>query len=121
MTSVLNDVKKALGIDLLDESFDKDLVLHINTALFDMNQLGVGPVEGFSIANEDALWADILGTRTDLEAVKTCVILKVRLVFDPPAQGFVIASFEKQIEKLEWRICHQASPPLVVEEVVIYE
>jgi len=40
--SILLSIKKMLGIDANDTSFDQELIMHINGALMVMTQLGVG-------------------------------------------------------------------------------
>ena len=102
--SILLSIKKMLGIDANDTSFDQELIMHINGALMVMTQLGVGLSEGFSITSEDNTWSELLGTRTDLNAVLTDVYLRVRLIFDPPTNGFLVTSIDKQIAEYDWRI-----------------
>lgn len=104
MVSILNSIKQLLGIDRDDDNFDKDLIIHINGALMILNQLGVGPISGYSITDENNTWDEFLLNRTDLEAVKTAVYLRVRLVFDPPQNSFLVSSIEKQIQEYDWRI-----------------
>ena len=103
-TSILTSIKKLLGIDKEYTVFDTDLIIHINTAFFTLNQLGIGSSDGFSISDDTSEWEDFLEDRKDLEAVKTLVYLKTRLVFDPPQSGFLIDAINKQITELEWRI-----------------
>ena len=80
--SILQTVKRMIGPSLLSNEFDTDLVIHINSALFDLCELGVGPNEGFAITGETETWDDFLGEgRVDLEAVKTYVFLKVKMIF----------------------------------------
>ena len=43
MESILETIKKLLGPDSSYEVFDEDIIIHINTALADLTQLGVGP------------------------------------------------------------------------------
>lgn len=102
--SILNSIKKLLGLDASYTAFDVDITIHINSALATLNQLGVGPINGLMIQNADTTWDAFLGDDVLLNSVQTYVYLKVRLVFDPPATSFVIAAFEKQIEELGWRI-----------------
>ena len=59
--SILNDIKKLLGIMESYEHFDVDIIIHINTAFSTLTQLGVGPSEGFSITNKTETWADFIG------------------------------------------------------------
>ena len=43
MDSILNTIKKLLGIDADDDSFDVDITIGINAAIFNLSQMGVGP------------------------------------------------------------------------------
>lgn len=104
MESILSSVKKIIGISEEDESFDTDLIIHINSVLMILNQLGVGPEEGFSITDKTAVWTDLINDSKDIEAVKSFVGLKVRLIFDPPTSSAVLDSITKLISELEWRI-----------------
>ena len=47
-----------------------------------------------------------------LEAVKTYMYLKVRLIFDPPTSGIVTESMNKMVSEYEWRlnVAAQSSP-----------
>ena len=104
MDSILTSVKKIIGISEEDESFDTDLIIHINSVLMILNQLGVGPKDGFSITDKSAVWTDVIGDNKLIEATKTFVGLKVRLIFDPPTSSAVLDSINKTISELEWRI-----------------
>ena len=104
MDSILTSVKKIIGISEEDESFDTDLIIHINSVLMILNQLGVGPEDGFLITDKSAVWTDVIGNNKLIEAVKTFVGLKVRLIFDPPTSSAVLDSINKTISELEWRI-----------------
>ena len=104
MDSILTSVKKIIGISEEDESFDTDLIIHINSVLMILNQLGVGPEDGFSITDKSAVWTDLIGDNKFIEAIKTFVGLKVRLIFDPPTSSAVLDSINKTISELEWRI-----------------
>lgn len=108
MDSILNSTKKLLGILSDYDEFDTDLIININSALMILNQLGVGPKTGFRITGSTETWEDFLGERTDLEAVKTYVYLKVKLMFDPPSSSFVLSSINEQISELEYRLLLQA-------------
>lgn len=92
------------------DHFDPDIIMSINAALGILNQLGVGPEEGYSIESDIETWADFIGARKDLEAVKAYVFLKVKLMFDPPSNSFLIDAITKQISELEWRITNQPRP-----------
>lgn len=104
MSSILNDVKKNLGIPLDVTHFDPDIIMHINSSILSVTQMGIGPTSGFMITGDSEIWSALLGVRIDLEAVKTLIYLKVRLIFDPPTSSFVIESMNKTIQELEWRL-----------------
>lgn len=104
MDSILASIKKLLGIEADYEQFDTDIIIYINSVLMALIQLGIGPSTGFSISDNSAIWSDLLGDRTDLEAVKTYVYLKVRLVFDPPQNSFLVDSIKNMITELEFRL-----------------
>lgn len=104
MDSILTSIKKLLGISEEYERFDTDIIMHINSVLFTLNQIGVGPSEGFSISGASETWDDFLGSSSNLEPVKTYVYLKVRLLFDPPQSSSVMESINNQVSEFEWRL-----------------
>lgn len=105
MDSILISIKKLLGIEEDYTHFDIDLIMHINSAFMVLNQLGVGPTEGFSISDETATWSDFISEdNKNFEGVKTYVQQKVKLVFDPPLSSAVIDSMKETIKEFEWRL-----------------
>lgn len=106
MDSILTSVKKMLGIAEDYTHFDADLIIHINTVLTMLRQLGVGPVEGFVITDSTATWDDFLSytDSMELEMVRTYVYHKVKLLFDPPLSSSVLSSTERLTKELEWRL-----------------
>lgn len=104
MESILTSIKKLLGISEDYTQFDSDLIMHINTVFLNLTQLGVGPEEGFSIQNENDAWSDFIDNNTQLQAVKSYMYLKVKLLFDPPLSSSVIESMNRMIAELEFRL-----------------
>lgn len=102
--SILTSVKKLLGIDESYEHFDTDIILHINSVFMILQQLGVGPKNGFSIADKTSKWSDFIQSETNFEAVKTYTYLKVKLVFDPPLSSAVMEAMKTMTNELEWRL-----------------
>ena len=108
MDSILTSIKKLIGIAEDYTQFDADIIMHINSVFMSLNQLGVGPTAGFSIADKSKTWKDYLGSdEVKLEAVKSYIYLKVRLMFDPPASSVVVEAIERNRAELEWRILNQ--------------
>lgn len=102
--SILDSVKKVLGIDSEYVAFDEDIIMHINSVFSTLSQLGVGPEAGFEIHDSTQVWTDFIGTDKNLNQVKTYTNLRVRLIFDPPATSFGIDAMQKQIDQIEWRL-----------------
>lgn len=102
--SILDTVKKALGIDYTDTSFDVDVTMHINSALGILRQIGVGDDAGYAIEDNTDLWTDFTPDITYLALLKSYIVMKVRLWFDPPQNAKVIDSTERQIVELESRL-----------------
>ncbi len=104
MDSILNTVKKTLGMPESYTYFDTDLILHINSVFMALQQLGVGPDEGCYIEDSTTEWTDIFGDDSILlNAVQSYICLKVRMLFDPPTGGTADA-FNKAIAEAEWRL-----------------
>lgn len=103
-TSILTSIKKMLGVAEDYTEFDEDIITHINSVFLNLTQLGVGPEEGFMIENDTAAWEDFIDDSIQLQAVKTYMYLKVKLLFDPPLSSSVTESFTRMIAELEWRL-----------------
>lgn len=101
--SVLLTIRHMIGPSELYEGFDTDLIVHINSVLMSLAQMAVVP-EGTKITDENDTWSDLIGDRTDLEAIKAYIYFKVKLAFDPPANTSITQSLEKQAAEYEWRM-----------------
>ena len=106
--SILTSIKKLLGIAEEYTHFDAHIIMHINSVLMVLNQLGVGPEEGFYIEDASAYWEDFLSDPTQLQATKTYIYQKVCLIFDPPTSSAVIEAMKESIREFEWRLNHAA-------------
>lgn len=104
MESILTSIKKMLGIEEEYEHFDAELIMHINSVFMILNQLGVGPAEGFRIQGKDSDWSEYISDEDDLDSVKTFIAKKVQLIFDPPTQGSVMQAVNELNSELEWRL-----------------
>lgn len=109
MDSILNSIKKLLGITEDYKHFDPDLIMHINSAFFILNQLGVGPEDPFTIEDKNATWDEFVSNQ-DTEAIKSYIALRVRLLFDPPQHGSLMSAIQDQIKEYEWRLNVQVDP-----------
>lgn len=117
--SILNTVKKMIGLDKDYHAFDTDLIIHINSVFMILNQLGVGDDKVFTIEDETSTWSDFFdGSEENPALTKSYMYLKVRLLFDPPNTGVLHEAMERQIKEFEWRLNIQVDPPLKEEKEV---
>lgn len=121
---ILPSVKEMLGLPTGDTGFEPELVTHINSVFADLQQMGVGPDGGFAITGTSQIWADFTDGKAVLNSVRAYMYLRVKMLFDPPSLGYLITSYEKMIEKAEWRLTtagDELKDPPIVEEVVVVE
>ena len=104
MDSILTSVKKMLGITAEYTHFDSDIIIHINSVFMILNQLGVGPKEGFSISSDVETWDEFTNDNLTIESVKSYMYLKVGLLFDPPTSSNVLDARNRLVSELEWRL-----------------
>ena len=102
--SILITIKKMLGLDDQYTPFDTDIIVLINSALMTLTEMGVGPKEGLQISDYDETWSDFLTNEVQLGAAKTYVYLKVKMLFDPPTNSFVMEAMKQQAEEQAWRL-----------------
>lgn len=110
MDSILDSIKKLLGLSPEDDSFDVDVILHINTALSVLTQIGMGPASGFSIADNTTTWNEYVQGDARLNLIKTYVYMKVKQAFDPPTSGTANDALKRQIDEYESRISYLVDP-----------
>lgn len=104
MESILTSIKKLVGIAEDYTAFDTDFIIYINSAFATLNQLGIGPVEGFSIVDASSKWSDYGVATPMLDHVKSYVYLKVKTIFDPPTSSTVLDAYNRMIQETEWRL-----------------
>lgn len=107
--NILNSIKKLLGLRD-NTAFDQDILIHINTVFSGLQQMGVGPANGFRLEDGSEVWSSFI-TETagnKFHNVKDYVFLKVKMLFDPPQNSALIDSFDRQIKELEYRLYTQS-------------
>jgi hypothetical protein len=108
MESILNSIKKLLGIPVEQDNFDIDIIMHINSVFSTLWELGVGPEERFRITDELATWDDFMPDDTIYDELKSYMYLKVRLIFDPPTSSAYMSTMKELIAEYEWRLTVKA-------------
>lgn len=106
--SIVATIKKMLGLEDNYTPFDMDVIVHINTALLTLCQMGIGPREGYTVTDYDQTWDDFLTNKVFLGGVKTWIYLQVKMLFDPPTNSFVMDAMKQQSEQILWRLNVQA-------------
>ena len=103
--SILDSVKKVLGIYIANMDFEIDILIHLNSALFILSQMGVVKVDDFQVYDETKTWSEILTSdQFNLFAIKSWVALKIRMLFDPPTSSILAEAINTNLKELEWRI-----------------
>lgn len=109
MESILDSIKRLLGISEEETHFDLDIIIHINSIFANLNEMGVGPAETFNIDDNSTIWNEFTEDDKLFNNVKTYMYLKVKIIFDPPTNSSVLSAMERQISELEWRLTVSAS------------
>lgn len=110
MDSILTSVKKNIGVGDIYTHFDPDIITHINSVFFTLYQLGVGNTP-FVIADATAKWDDFEPMAGgSLEAVKSYMYLRVKLLFDPPTNSALLNAMKEEVKEYEWRLNVEVDP-----------
>lgn len=102
--SILTTIKGMLGLTDGYTAFDMELTGHINAAISELNHIKVG-LEDFFISDKSFTWDEFIPDNKKIQNMaKQFIYITTRLVFDPPANSFVVDSLSKQKEELYWRM-----------------
>lgn len=102
--SIFTTIKNLLDVHADDDSFDADILTYINSALYSLRQIGVGPKEGFVVTGADQTWSEFSTNASLIGEVKTYIQQKVRLLFDPPNNSFLVSAIQENLKELEFRL-----------------
>lgn len=103
--SILGTIKTMLNVEPSDTAFDIDIIMHINTAIGIILEAGVG--NNVRVTDLSTSWSEFVDINNVIfDKVVSYIYLKVKMLFDPPASGTISAAFEKTLDELLWRICH---------------
>lgn len=103
MNSILESVKTMLDIGVDDTAFDVDVIFGINTCFAILQQIGLGPKEGFNVVDNTQEWSDYIEGPM-MSMVQQYVYLKTKVIFDPPNNSFLLTTYNERIAELEWRL-----------------
>lgn len=102
--SILTDIKKVLNIAETDDSFDTDIILHTNSVLAVLQQVGAIPDPGFEITGANEKWTDLIVDDGVAKLVKSYLGAKVALLFDPPGTSYHLKAKQEVAAEFEWRL-----------------
>ena len=103
--SILDSIKKLLGIEAEYTQFDQDITLHINSIFAVLYQVGgIDQSAVFSITSKEETWDQAIKGQDQINMVKSYMYARVRLLFDPPQTSFGIEALKEQAKELEVRL-----------------
>ena len=103
--SILDSIKKFIGLSIDDDTFDDELLMLINGIFMALQQIGVGPQNSlFHIEDNSSTWSDYLENPNELSMVQTYIAIRVRLVFDPPQSSALEQALKQEVAEYEWRL-----------------
>lgn len=101
--SILENVKKACGLQADYHAFDDEIIMDINAVMLILYQRGIGSDSIFSISDETSKWSDFMEDDR-IAIIAPYVGAKVRLMFDPPQNTTANESLKDKANELEWRL-----------------
>lgn len=102
--SILTSIKKLMGLTEEYDAFDQDILILINSVLFELEQIGVKAKDGFVLSDKTSVWSDYSDDDRLLNALKPYIYMKTKLTFDPPTSSGALDSMNRIIDRFEWRI-----------------
>lgn len=115
--SILLSVRKLLPISEDDDTFDFNIMMHINAAASTLFQLGV-LVKPYTVTSIDDTYKDMMpnGTEDIINQVKMYFYYKVQLGFDNSTlSSSVIDVIKEMIKEAEWRLMISFNPKTTFE------
>lgn len=110
MDSILNSVKKKLGITEDYTPFDEDIMMCINSVFPKLWQIGLDSAKGFIIEDETATWDDLTEDKTLTSLISMYINSNVKIQFDPPTSSILMDALTRTISEYEWRISVYLDP-----------
>lgn len=102
MEKILASIKSMLGVEQSIDAFDNELIMHINAAISELTQGGVGPQNGFTVTTSST-WSEFSDKVTVVSPSREYVFCKTKLIWDPPTNSFICDALSKRAEECYWR------------------
>lgn len=111
-SSILLSIKKAIGASPDYTPFDVDIIMHINSQLANLYQIGLNAAKSVVVDGPDQLWTDLIPAGDSrLQFVKTYVYAKVKMIFDPPTSTAQMQALKDAAAESEFRISVAVDKP----------
>lgn len=111
-SSILLSIKKSIVGPPEYTPFDADLIMHINTQIANLYQLGLDSAKSVIVDGADQLWTDLIPAGDSrLQFVKTYVYTRVKMVFDPPTSTAQMQALKEAAAEAEFRISVAVDKP----------
>lgn len=107
---ILESVKDYCQVPTEATIYDNELCGHINTAFFTLFQLGCSKTPFVVTADNPVTWNDFTDNPYFSSVVPEYVKRKVKLLFDPPANSFLVNQMKDEVAEFESRISYAADP-----------
>lgn len=115
--SILDSIKKFIGVSTDDDVFDDEILMLINGTFMILQQIGVGDSNTlFHIEDNSSIWSDYIKDYNELSLVQTYIAIRVRLMFDPPQSSTLEQALKQEVAEYEWRLNVKADDYHVEEE-----
>lgn len=108
--SILTSIKKMLGATEDYTPFDDQLLIHINSVLSTVCQLGAGPDVPVKLVTGTETWDEVIGDNPYIEFIKSYVYIRTKLVFDPPQNSTILNALKEEMREIEWRLNVSVDP-----------
>lgn len=102
---ILGDIREAIGLSPEPSAFDKELLMHINSAVGKLYQNGVG---NSIVVNDSTTWGDFqdpnqTNGNSYFHMVPLYVALSTKILFDPPPPSNV-QYHSNNVDEILWRL-----------------
>lgn len=105
-SSILQNIRVAVGLAADSVDFDTDLLMHINASIGKLNQNGVGNF--LVVTNEDQKWIDLqdplqVEGNKYFNMIPLFITISTKLLFDPPPPSSV-QYHAQNADQILWRL-----------------
>lgn len=108
--SILQSIKKLIGLSEDYTTFDPDIIFHINSCFSVLKQVVGSSETDFEISDESSVWSDYTQDVNLKGLVSEYIFCITKPIFDPPQNSFIVDSYKQKAEELIWRIKVHSEP-----------